>query len=123
VRAPLTSIVMWQMIRSESALARTSQSWKLYAMMLGVYAGGSLMIIALWQVKALTSTQFAVLMLPAMAIIFGSFVFGCAAIKCPSCKARWLWQSVNTEHSSGWLRRLLAYDGCPECEKRSGVAT
>ena len=44
------------------------------------------------------------------------FVYGCSAIRCPDCGARWLWLGVSGKSAGHWLPWLLNQSNCPKCK-------
>lgn len=58
-----------------------------------------------------------VISLMPVGIIIGiiSFVFGCFSIRCPICKAPWVWLGVSGKGSNKWLHWLLSRSKCPKC--------
>ena len=43
------------------------------------------------------------------------FVLACAAVRCPHCRARWIWRAVSKEPVGTMTEWLLALEKCPDC--------
>ncbi len=59
--------------------------------------------------------------LSGMGIGIVSFIFGCVFIRCPNCKAPWLWLGVSGKNTSEWLHWLLTHSECPKCKNEKNT--
>ncbi len=113
---------MWRLISEQSVLRRAGQAWKLQLAFVGLLVAGVLMVWAQLQITSFTAEQFTLLTLSGVLIGLVSLFGACIAIRCPACRAKWLWQAVRTKHSGSWLAWLLDQKACPTCGAR-GAAT
>jgi hypothetical protein len=98
----------------ESVIRKTGQWWKLILAFGGILAGGVLMFGGQLM---LASTQKAIF--PIIAGVFlgiASFIYGCFAIRCPNCGARWVWLGISGKSPGRWLDWLLNQSSCPKCK-------
>lgn len=97
----------------ESIIRKTGQRWKLGMAFGGLLIGGVIMFSGLSLLASNQAAVFAVL----GGIGFGvaGFVYGCTAIRCPNCGARWVWLGVSGKSSGQWLNWLLNQSSCPKC--------
>jgi hypothetical protein len=51
-----------------------------------------------------------------------SIIFMIAAVKCPECKAKWIWLVAGKRGTTKkWGGPLLFHETCPECENESKI--
>lgn len=103
------------MIHADSVLSLSRQTWKLYAMTLGVVIAGALMVVAQLNIESMSAERFAVVMLTGSCIALGSLLIAFAGIRCPTCRSRWLWQAATKQRSGNWLNWLSALKRCLPC--------
>jgi len=103
------------MIKKNSVLHCTGQAWKFWGMCIVMWISAVIGIWALWIKDSLPARFFPLMMLAEFVLLFGSLVFGCVAIKCPACGARWLWLAVSKKLKSDWFGWLFAQTKCLVC--------
>ena len=98
---------------NDSIIKKSGQWWKAHIAFWGLVAGGGIMFIGL---ANLDKKELAV-SLALVGVILGlaSFIYGCLSIRCPNCKARWIWLGVSGKSSNEWVHWLLSRSQCPEC--------
>ena len=97
----------------DQSIIKTSGQWpKLVAFFVGNMIGGVLIFAAVRDFQAEAGPW---LFLIGMGLTITSFFFGVLAIRCPRCKARWLWQALSQQKHSEWLPHLLSHSRCPAC--------
>jgi hypothetical protein len=97
-----------------SVIRKTGQLWKMYVFFCGAVIGGLIMFYGLANLE--NNKIGLAFSLAGMGAGIISFVFGCVSIRCPKCKAPWLWQGVSGKSSKGWLHWLLSRSECPKCK-------
>jgi hypothetical protein len=50
-----------------------------------------------------------------LASTFGAFAFTCASVRCPVCRARWVWMAVNEQKHNRFVLWLMQLQNCPKC--------
>ncbi|HET6332844.1 MAG TPA: hypothetical protein VFG30_06500 [Polyangiales bacterium] len=95
-----------------SVIGRTGQSWKLGAGLLLMVFGFAVMILGLQRLEA--PNGFAIT-LSGIGAGLGAAALACLAIRCPSCRMRWLWAAVKNEEQLQWVNWLRAQRACPRC--------
>ena len=45
----------------------------------------------------------------------GALMFGSLAVRCPDCRARWVWMAVSEQNHNELIRWLLTLHACPKC--------
>lgn len=103
------------MIDARSVLVKSGQAWKLWLAVTGVAMAGGLVVFALSRISMFSRGDFTLVMLAGVFLGIASFFFGCTAIRCPRCHARWFWQAVSAERSDRWIGWLLCLESCPAC--------
>jgi len=97
-----------------SVIGRTGQAGKAVVALGGLLLGGAISLLPLPQLAA-TSTPAALLKFGAALFSLGCFFYGCRAIRCPACGARWVWDAVSGRAVNAWLASLLRTPNCPGC--------
>lgn len=99
---------------NDSIIKKTGQWWKANILFLGAVIGGAAIFIGLANLdeRELAMT----LVLSGILIGLTSFIFGCVSIRCPNCKALWVWQGVSGKSDKEWLQWLLQQSKCPKCD-------
>ena len=99
---------------NNSIIKSTNQLWKLVASFTGLVIGGILMFYGLVNIK----NETIIVAFISIDLIIGivSFLFGCFAIRCPTCKSPWVWVAINTKNTNSWLHWLINLDHCPKCK-------
>ena len=102
---------------NESIIKKTKQWWKASLAFWCIIIGGTIMFIGL---ANLDNKELFITLVP-LGIVIGiiGFIFGCTAIRCPSCKAKWVWLGVSGKSSSEWLHWLLSQSKCPKCNNEN----
>ena len=96
-------------------IRRTGQWWKLQVAFGMLLVGGASMFFGLRNLERQPWWIPAVLVLGGIVVVFGSLVFGCIAVRCPKCRAPWIWMAVKGQESGQWLQWLLSLSKCPRC--------
>lgn len=102
-------------MNEQSVIAASNQTWKIQLSILGVLVGGILIIVE--TLTRAEGEQLSFLVhFGSSFLVVSSFAFACAAIRCPRCKSKWIWQGVNARKgSAGWLLRIMTLRCCPVC--------
>jgi len=108
------------MDKGDSILYRTHQSWKLTVAAGGMLIGAALVTLALTRLNLATAPDYGHLSMAGVLVLLFSFAYPLAAIRCPSCGARWLWLAT-MQRETNWRKWLLARGSCPKC--RSSFST
>ncbi len=45
----------------------------------------------------------------------GALAFTGTGVRCPACRARWVWMAVSKQRHNAWLPWLLKLESCPSC--------
>ncbi len=109
--ARLSLVVGWRNMYEHSIIRRTGQWWKALGAYISAVASGLIMFWGLYQQNIFLPAVFS-----GMAIMFGGFVFGAVAIRCPLCRTKWAWLAVRTQNVGQWLPWLLNQQRCPVCQ-------
>jgi hypothetical protein len=110
-----------------SVISRTGQGRKAYLAFIGLIVGGGLSFFGSAFLHPATSTIGLVIQLGGTALALAFFFFGCRAIQCPGCHAKWVWNAMRRHSVNRWLYALLEARSCPVCgypdgTPRSGAA-
>lgn len=94
-----------------SVLAKTGQTWKLIAGVVGLVGGSGAMFFGLsrlshggmpWALGGI-----------ALGAVVG--VWACVSVRCGRCGMRWVWKAIRTQEQLQWLNWLTAQRVCPRC--------
>src|SRR5690348_14212923 len=96
----------WDKMFNYSVLKTTGQWWKAVLSFVSILGGGALMYYGLSHSSAIVP------ILSGIVVVALGFVFACTAIRCPLCRARWVWLGVNGQNSRQWLAWLLMQTEC-----------
>ena len=98
-----------------SVIKKTGQWWKMLLFYFGTVCGGLMIFYGVTWMEQEGAMTWVLIGMPLFVV---SFIFGIVAIRCPECKARWMWRLFhNKEHKWG-LPWLLGRDDCPICKKK-----
>jgi hypothetical protein len=103
------------LLLKDSMIARSGQSVKALLALALVLVGGLGTFAASFLGQYVPGYAHVIIALIAMCILFGGAAYGALAIRCPGCKARWIWQSVSKESANSWLMALMTHRSCPVC--------
>src|SRR6266545_452903 len=53
--------------------------------------------------------------LSGMVLTLGGLLFACIGVRCPKCRARWVWMAVSERCSTTYGTWLIALSACPRC--------
>lgn len=100
---------------SSSIIKRTGQLWKVRLSLCCGLAGIGIMLVG-----GLIFT-FPLLLLVGIHLVLGSIVFASVTIRCPVCRASWLWDwTSRTERERlGPVSSLMKLSECPRCGNKS----
>jgi len=107
-------------MNGQSIIHKSGQWWKAHLSFWSMMAGGVSLFIS---VRLMSGPSDAgsdamyvlALFLGSLALIFGAIVFACVSIRCPACRAPWVWLGVNGKSHRSWLTWLLSQPACPVC--------
>ena len=100
---------------AESWLARTRQSWKLYAFLGTITISIGLFVVTMAVDPASHASRFIAMLVAAAVLAAAAFLWFCLAIRCPACGGRPAWWSIRTQKSSAWFVVLVGMRVCPIC--------
>lgn len=98
-----------------SVIGRTGQAGKAVIALGGLILGGAISLLPLQFFGEPASTPAVLVKLGAALFSLGCFFYGCRAIRCPACGARWVWDAVSGRAVNAWLASLLRTPNCPSC--------
>lgn len=101
----------------DSIVYRTGQMWKM-RLLLGVYLSVAILIGDLLVGEP---PWFLPVIVFAVALSGASIVVPLWSVKCPRCRARWFWLSVNKKPSVNWYKWLFSQSSCPKCGYGGGA--
>jgi len=84
------------------------QRWK-------VAAGGLLLIPAAYLAVFDHGASHELLTLFGVFCAAAALVLCCTAVRCPVCRARWVWMAASKQRHNVWLTWLLNLEACPSC--------
>ena len=100
---------------SESVYAASGQVWKMWvAGMAFVLAGVGTIVSQQSMFEDLEPFR-AWATLASIVLGLGSLAFASLAVRCPSCRARWVWIAVSEQDYRTWTDWLPALKACPRC--------
>jgi hypothetical protein len=86
----------------KSVIKATGQWWKAQAAFWGVIAGGAVMFIGLARLR--DAPRGALFMVATgICVAVAAAVLGIATIRCPACRARWVWLAATSRESNEWM--------------------
>jgi rubredoxin len=105
-----------------SIVRKTGQMWKVYLGILGFLAGVVTMEVGFLLSPA--STVGAVVLVVGINIMLGSSAFAMAAIRCPDCRANFVWEARATagRHPGNLFSELSKLSECPRCANQGDSA-
>jgi hypothetical protein len=98
-----------------SIIKKTGQIWKLNVTFLSLMSGSGLLFYGVHIMDTKPYASVAPLVVGGLIIDLASVIFGCLSVRCPHCKARWLWQAVSSQSPGNWLSWLMSRTECPKC--------
>jgi hypothetical protein len=96
-------------------ISRTGQMWKLGVGFAVLMASGAGMMYAQSQIHAVSPGQFFFLMMGSVAVGMLAMAFACLFVRCPNCRARWVWTAMRHQKADVWTTWLLTLKSCPTC--------
>ena len=94
---------------SSSIVVKTRQAWKLYL-------GSVLTIICgIAMFKGFQGAGNPILAVGGMVVGLATFVGTWFTIRCPNCRAPWVWMAVSAKKHNQWAEWLYALKACPKC--------
>jgi hypothetical protein len=99
-----------------SIIEKSGQLWKVRLSWYCGLAGLGIMFVG-WLIFA-----FPLLLLVGVILLLGSLVFASVSIRCPVCRASWLWDwNARTRRERlGPIGHLMTLSECPRCGNQSG---
>jgi hypothetical protein len=94
----------------QSIIKKSGQWWKAVVSFVTMAGGGLIVFFSLADKSLLFP------LIVGMILVAFGFVFGCLAIRCPECKARWVWRAVKGQSASQWFPWLFSHKECPYCK-------
>ena len=98
----------------QSIYETSRQTWKVVTAGTAFGIGTLLAIGSLFRIPLVADLGFSGT-LASIGLVFGALAFGSLMIRCPSCKARWVWIAVSERDASDWWPWLLGLEFCPRC--------
>ena len=95
--------------------------WKLGLAALALTVAGIGMMLSKTLIDSISAGRFATVMLACVVMALGALVFACIAIRCPRCRAPWVWMAVSGQGHGVWLPWLMSLRQCPRCSVRLTV--
>ena len=99
-----------------SIVKKTGQMWKLKLAFLLLLIGGASLFYGLRIMTTKPDALVASLIFGGIVVGIASLIFGCLSVRCPNCKAPWLWQGISGQSSGNWLIWLMSRAECPKCK-------
>jgi hypothetical protein len=101
----------------ERSILATSGQLTKATVLLALFLAGALLttVGAFGWVSGSPETQF-LLAAAGILVALGAGIYGVTSIRCPKCRARWVWLAVSKSGASSWLATLLGRDKCPVCD-------
>ena len=96
-------------------IRRTGQGRRAAVALCGLIIGAALSVFGSAFLHPQNSTAGLFADVGGVVLALGGFFFGCRSIRCPSCRARWVWDAVSRHAASQWLHALLSATVCPVC--------
>ena len=96
-------------------IVRTGQGRKAALAFTGLIVGAALSFFASAFPHSGRSTLRVIFDLFGITLAMGCFFFACRAIRCPACRARWVWDAMRRHSASRWMYALLEARVCPGC--------
>jgi hypothetical protein len=90
-----------------NVITASRQRWK-------IVLGGLMLTPGLYQLLIPAATNFAFTMFAVLCSL-GALVFTAASVRCPTCRARWVWMAVSQQKHNAWVAWLMALEVCPSC--------
>jgi len=99
----------------KAVIVRTGQAWKALVLVFG----SVLSAISLFSGLAMLGGEAQPLGLSLVLFGIGTFTasasFACIYIRCPHCKARWIWLGIAHSNAADWISSLFAQRVCRVC--------
>jgi hypothetical protein len=91
-------------------VSKTGQLWKFYLafIVVGLCAFGPKLVARWFEVP------FGVQIVSPF-VALGAFALACFSIRCPECRANWLWDAVSSRDFRRWLEWFWTLEECPSC--------
>jgi len=96
------------------AIKKTGQWWKVLLSFWVVVLGAILMFVGIYEIRSSTGTGNLFLPLGSL-ISFVGGLFACVFVRCPKCKAAWVWVAISKKSPNGWFPWLMTLEQCPKC--------
>ena len=106
------------MIAESSIIRTTGQWWKVAVAFWTIVVGG----VVLWSGMAMLgrhAPSYSLwIILGGLALVLGGLAFVFLSVRCPSCRARWVWLSVNGQGVKNFGRVFFELTECPVCHAK-----
>lgn len=99
-----------------SIIKKTGQMWKLYLSFILLLLGVASLFIGIKIAEIKSHSLAAFLVLGGLIVGLSSLIFGIVSVRCPNCKAPWLWQGMSGQSPGNWLIWLMSRTACPKCK-------
>ena len=98
-----------------SIISKSGQSTKGVLALVLVFLGALIVLLGSFGSTHLPATSQALIALCGIALFLAGGLYGSFAIRCPKCRARWVWLAVSRASVSSWGAQLLSQEACPVC--------
>src|SRR5437879_10119193 len=102
-----------RLVLENSVLKRTGQLWKIGSTICVVLVGGALLFYGI--ATDASKDHGLTWILAGILLTFAGLFFACIAVRCPTCRARWVGLAVSERSSGTYGTWLVALSACPKC--------
>jgi hypothetical protein len=100
-----------------SYLKRTGQVWKFFLFFIGgPLLGLGIIVLVLNGAIGDQGTLSMLFVFLGVGLAAIGFFLGVITVRCPKCKAAFLWKAVKEQSHQNWLDWLVRLDACPVCK-------
>ena len=96
-------------------IRRTGQSKKAILAFTGLVLGAAMSFFASAFPHRVHSGVGTIFNVVGLTVALSCFLFACRAIRCPACRAKWVWDAMRQHAANRWLYALLGARVCPVC--------
>lgn len=100
-----------------SIIKKSGQMWKLQLSFILIVIGGISLLFGIKMTNTQPDSISISLVFGGIIVSLASLIFGIVSVRCPICKAPWLWLGISGKSSGEWLSWLLSRTECPKCNK------
>lgn len=100
----------------ERSVIKTTGQWsKAVISFCAVIVGGVIMLVGSSRLNASDYVGPATMLGGGAFLFLGGVILAVTAVRCPKCRARWVWLGLSKQASDEWLTWLLSRSECPRC--------